>query len=470
MLFHLVRKELLDHMLSLRFAIACVVCLLAFLLSFGLMTRDYREAMSTYNMNRTMHRNELLQISEPWILSSGRMVDRPLNVLNVLVKGISGELTESVRVRHGSVDFPEVGEQVPVAALFSEVDFVFIVGVIMSLLALTFAYDAVSGEYEPGTLKVLMSYSIPRDMVILAKWIGGFLALVGPFALAFSAGLLIAAMTPEVDPGFEDGLSIVSLFLLAMLYIGAIYTLGLLVSCRTQTTSTSITVLLLLWLVLILAVPNMAPVVTTQLVPIPSMESLAREKKELAVDRQRQMRKMVAAEQERTGAEQVWEDSLFRQEMRVFDEETERELKKLEEGYDAQVQEQTRWSGVIARASPLTSFNLAAYDLAAAGIEQEFRFVEALKTYSDTWSEYAEQKAQAFQKHMEQAGRSGEGFRRRDMEALKVDVSDYPRFEFEHMPLADRLALIWVDVLLLLLWNAVFFMAAYISFLRYEIV
>ena len=60
MLLHIVRKELLDQMLSLRFAIACVICLLVFLLSFGLMTREYLEATSAYNMNKVAQRNELL--------------------------------------------------------------------------------------------------------------------------------------------------------------------------------------------------------------------------------------------------------------------------------------------------------------------------------------------------------------------------------------------------------------------------
>ena len=44
MLFHIVRKELLDQLLSLRFAIACVVCLVVFVLSSLVLARDYREA------------------------------------------------------------------------------------------------------------------------------------------------------------------------------------------------------------------------------------------------------------------------------------------------------------------------------------------------------------------------------------------------------------------------------------------
>lgn len=470
MLLHLVRKELLDHMLSLRFAIACVVCLLAFLLSFGLMTRDYSEAMSTYNMNRTMHKNELLQISEPWLLRQGHTVDRPLNVLNVLVKGVTGELTESVQVREGNrLDFPKAAEQNLVAALFPEVDYVFIVGIIMSLLALAFAYDAVAGEHEAGILKVLMSYPIPRDQVILSKWIGGFLALVGPFAIAFVAGLLIAALMPDIDPGLEDSMSIVGLFVLALLYIGAIYSLGIFVSCRTQTGSTSITVLLLLWVVLILAVPNMSPYVTTQLMPIPSMESLDRERKELATDRQKQLQKMIEVEQERSGNERVWDDTLFMQKITKFQEDTQEEVGKLEDGYAVRVQDQTRWSGIIVRISPLASFNLAAYDLAGAGIEQEARFVAALKTYGTTWQEYSQQKQQAFQRYIQEARGEGRHVGRAQMAEFKVDLSDFPRFEFDYMPFADRLNLVWIDVLLLLLWNVVFFMVAYLSFLRYEI-
>ena len=139
MLLHIIRKELLDQLMSLRFAIACVVCLLVFLLSSIVLTRDFREATSTYNMNRVMHRNELHQRTEVWSLDRGVLVDRPLNVMNILVRGLTPELTESIRVQAGSrLDFPKSYEQNPVIALFPSVDYVFIVGIIMSLLALAF--------------------------------------------------------------------------------------------------------------------------------------------------------------------------------------------------------------------------------------------------------------------------------------------------------------------------------------------
>ena len=475
MLLHLIRKELLDQLLSLRFAIACIVCLLAFLLSSLVLTRDYREAMSTFHMNEVLHRNEVLQRSEIWSLFQGLTVDRSLNVMNILVRGRISELTESIKVQPGNrLDFPETYEQNPIVPLFPEVDFAFIVGIIMSLLALAFSYDAVSGEQESGVLKLLMSYSAPRDLVILGKWIGGYLALIAPFVVAFLVGLVVMLLFPEVEISLDNTLAILGLLALALLYLAAVFSLGIFVSCRTQLASTSITVLLLVWVAFILAIPNMAPYLASQLLPVPSRESVNREKAEIQQESWRKMQEMMRAEQERTGKENVWQDEEFRGKMEVYREEIEAEMQKVEDSYMARIRAQTRWSGIAARTSPLTSFHLAALDLAAAGIEQETRFVDALKTYSKTWEGYSNQKREAFDKFMEEKRKeSPDGrffFNPAEMEQFNnMDFSDYPRFAFQYMPFTERLSQVYVDVLLLVVWNVLFFMLAYLSFLRYDV-
>ena len=476
MLFHIVRKELLDQLLSLRFAIACVVCLVVFILSSLVLARDYREAMSTYNMNEVIHRNELMQRTEIWSLMQGIKVNRPLNTMNVLVRGIAGDLTESIQVQQGNrLDFPETYEQNPVLALFPAVDFVFIVGIILSLLALAFAYDAVSGDRESGVLKLTLSYSAPRDLVLLGKWLGGYLALVAPFVTAFVIALLIAALFPEVQPSLDNSLAIAGLLVLALLYLAAIYSLGLFVSCRTSLPSTSITVLLLIWVALILAVPNMAPYLTSQLFPVPSRESVDREKMAHQRELQREFQELTEQWKEEKGLgedDQWWQD----QELRTRAEEhwagIQEELQKVEDDYLTRIQAQTRLSGLVARVSPLTSFNLAAYDLAAAGIAQETAFVEALKAYSQSWQEYSEEKQRPWREFMEKQASSGGGMMMTPeiMEQFRLtDLSDYPRFSFDYMPFGQRLSLVYLDLGLLAVWNILFFMAAYLSFLRYDV-
>jgi ABC-type transport system involved in multi-copper enzyme maturation permease subunit len=429
--------------------------------------------MSTYNMNKVMHRNDVTQRTGVQDLWQGVTVDRPLNVMNVLVRGISAELTESVRVQNGNrMDFLEVYEQNPVVPLFPEVDFVFISGIIMSLLALAFSYDAISGERESGVLKVVMSYSVPRDTLLLGKWIGGYLALIAPFVMSFIAGLVVMALFPEVEIGTDNFLSIFALLLLALLYLAAIYSLGVFVSCRTEIASTSITVLLLVWVVFILAIPNMAPYFTGQLIPAPSRTSIDRGKLEVQQETMRLRQKMMRDEQERSGKEDVWNDEDFQEKLRIFHEEREAEAQKIEDSFMAKIRAQTRWSTYIARISPLTSFNLAALDLAAAGINQEVHFVDALKEYSSTWGSYSDEKSKAWQDFMKERRSSGSRmmFTSADMEQFNnMDYSDYPRFTFTYMPFKDRLQSVYKDVLLLGVWNVLFFMLAYLSFLRYDV-
>ncbi len=473
MLLHIIRKELLDQLLSLRFAIACGVCLLVFLLSSIVLTRDYREAMSTFNMNKVMHRNELLQRTQVSSLFEGVTVDRPLNIMNTLVRGLSKELMESVRVQPGNrLDFPEGWEQNPVLPLFPAVDFVFIVGIIMSLLALAFSYDAVSGEAESGVLKLLMSYSAPRDLVLLGKWIGGYLALIAPFVVSFVLALIVILLFPEVQPDIDSWLAILALFALALLYLAAIYSLGLFVSCRTRLASTSITVLLLVWVVLILAVPNMAPYAVGQFVSIPSRDEIDREKQVKERELSDRYQRIVEEEKERLGTDDIWQDEGFKKRQQDMSEEFKDEIQKIEDSFLKQMNRQTRLSGIVARISPLISFNLAAFDLAAAGIAQEEEYVEALKAFSGTWQEYSEEKQKAWREFL-QRQRSEDGsvsINSGDMERFNIlDLSDAPRFDFSSMPIGDRLSVVYGDLLLLALWNVVFFMLAYLSFLRYPV-
>ncbi|MBT7860556.1 MAG: ABC transporter permease subunit [Gemmatimonadetes bacterium] len=467
MLLHIVRKELLDQLRSLRFAIACAVCLLVMLLSSVVLTRDYGEALSTYNMNRVMHRNELESRTEVWSLYQGVTVDRPLNLMNTLVRGLSQELTESVKVQPGNrLDFPESWEGNPILPLFPAVDFVFIVGVIISLLALAFGYDAVSGEAESGVLKLLLSYSVPRDLVLLGKWIGGYLALIAPFTVSFVLAMLMMLLFPDVEPDLEGTLALLSLFVLALLYLAAVFSLGLLVSSRTRLASTSVTVLLLLWVSFVLAVPNMAPYAVAQIVPIPSQESMRREKAAIQQDWNDRFQKIWREEQEKQGRDDVYDDAL-RERFEGMREEMEAEMQKVSDSQTAQVRHQMRWSGIVARVSPMTSFTLASLDLAASGIDQEERYVESLKAFAEKWGTYAEEKQTAFREAMaNNRGRMTPEF----LEQFNnLDLSDAPQFEFHHMPVADRLTSIYPDVLLLVVWNVIFFMGAYLSFLRYDV-
>jgi ABC-type transport system involved in multi-copper enzyme maturation permease subunit len=261
MLSLIIRKEILEHLLSLRFAISCILCFVVILSSVFVLTKDYREDMLDYRTNLVMHRNQVLGYEHPWeVAGQGIQVDKPLNVMKIFLKGISQQNTTTVRVYSwGEPEFQGASESNPVIHLFPTIDLVFFVSIIMSLLAMVFSYDAVSGEKEQGTLRLMMSYSVPRDTILLGKWIGGYAALIAPFLISFLCGLIVMLMFPDAHLTGANWIQLATIVGIAFLYISAMYSLGLLVSTRTHMASTSITVLLMIWVVMALVIPNLSP-------------------------------------------------------------------------------------------------------------------------------------------------------------------------------------------------------------------
>ena len=252
------RKELLEQLLSLRFAMACIICLVVVLSSTWVMTKEYKESLADYRTNVVLHKNEIEESND--LIGDGIKIDKPLNPMQIFFKGLDQELTATATVNAQSEpQFEANYEGNPVGLLFPPIDLLFFIGIVMSLLAIAFSYDAVAGEKELGTLKLLMSYSVPRDLVLLAKWIGGYLALVVPFIVAVLCGLVVLVLSPTVDLRSQDWGALGLIMFCALLYLAAIYSLGIFVSTRTQLASTSITVLLMVWVLGVLVVPNTAP-------------------------------------------------------------------------------------------------------------------------------------------------------------------------------------------------------------------
>jgi hypothetical protein len=211
----------------------------------------------------------------------------------------------------------------------------------------------------------------------------------------------------------------------------------------------------------------LVPYITSQLLPTPSRQSIKREKAGIRQQAERQQEEMV--HQQSQDNDNIWEDKDFRDKIETLWKEAAANEQKVEDSYLAQMQIQTHWSGMVARLSPLTSFNLAALELGATGIAQEVRFVDALKTYSKTWKKYVAGKKVSFEKFLEETN-DGRNTTDADWERFKnLDFSDYPRFSFQYMGFKDRLAQIYVDVLLLAVWSIAFFMIAHLSFLRYDV-
>ena len=113
--------------------------------------------------------------------------------------------------------------------MFPLVDLVFVVTILMSLVALIFAYDAVSGEKEDGTLKLMLADGLARPQVVLARVAGGGLTLLVPYAMSLIVGLLVILLHPGVGWGAANRGALALVTIATVLYVMLFYALGVFV-------------------------------------------------------------------------------------------------------------------------------------------------------------------------------------------------------------------------------------------------
>ena len=458
MLFLLIRKELLDQLLSLRFTMACIICPLVILSGVFVLTRNYKEALLDYNSNTVIHRNELEEYDDPFDLTNtGVNVDKPLNPMKVFFSGVEEEHTVTARISAvAEPEFQSDYEKNPVSLLFPIMDLAFVGGIIMSLLAIAFSYDAISGEKELGTLKVVMSYSVPRDLVLLSKWIGGYLTLIAPFLLSLLLGLVVLLLFPEVDLTGDDWLSLLLALAGILVYLSTIYSLGIFISCRTGQASTSIMVLLFVWVVMVLVLPNLSPYVAKLGSPVPSMQSIEAEKTRMLEEEQREFQEEwrawmgPAQENNIPFPEIVTKFQTMQTEMRIR---IAAERSKINDQFRHAMSAQVGLARQLAKLSPAAIFIIAVCDLSGTGVQEQEHFRSLLKRYASQWVTYSYGK-------FDPAIFQGE---------KQLDTSDHPRFVYESLNFNERIDETFTDLLILVVWNLIFFMGAYLSFMRYDV-
>lgn len=459
MFSHLIRKELLEQLLSLRFAMACIICLVITISSAVVLTKDYKEALADFRTSTVIHKNELEEGGDLW--GQGVVVDRPMNLLQIFVQGVEREMTASARVtmQQEPQDLAE-HEDNPVSFLFPPIDMLSFIGVVMSLLAIAFGYDAVSGEKESGTLKLLMSYSTPRDTVLLAKWIGGYLALAAPFLLSVVCSLVVVLLFPDVELVESDWLGLICLIGVGLVYLAAVYSMGVFVSARTHQASTSITVLLMVWVLMILVVPNVSPYVAVELVPLRDFTQIDGQKRVFEDEQQERFERTIEAYAEDNPDIERWgDDGRWGAKWNLLERDRLLELidahRKIDTQFMNELRQQISVAKQLSRLSPYSSFAYAAAGLAGTDIRERHRFQESLTHFRRELTPYTTEL-------LSEAWREGRQNERRDF-------SGRPQYEYAQTSIRERLNGVLVDVLILAGWSVVFFMGAYLSFLRYDV-
>jgi len=266
MLLTLLKKEFLEHVLSLRFVMASILSIVLVTVSLIVLKGDYSRKKEAYDANRVAYRRDAeRQGSYSDLELQGVRVEQPPEKLQVSYYGL--EKLEDKTARIMAYLVPTVyGElyKSPVSALFPTPDMLYVVGIVLSLMAFVFSYDAISGERESETLKLALSYSVPRDRFILAKWLGGYLSLLTPFAIALTVAAVIILLSRALGFTASHWQAYLIATIASFLFVAVMFSLGLFVSSRCTRSATAVMILLLIWVGMVLMIPNISPYISNQ--------------------------------------------------------------------------------------------------------------------------------------------------------------------------------------------------------------
>ena len=275
MLMTLIRRELLDNLMTFRFAAAVFITLLLVVANTIVLLKDYEQRLTAYN-KAVKESHEALREEKTYSGYSGALiVHRPPNPLSIFNLGLDKQVGNKIEVYHAFIptmwDAEKHGMDNPFLNLFTSIDIVLVFQGVLSLLALIFAYDALAGERERGTLRLVLTHPIQRGYILFAKYVSAMLCLLVPLLISLLLSIILLTISTTISLSADDFLRIGGIVLTSLLYVSLFYLIGLCISAMTRRTSTALMLCMFVWGVLVLVYPNLI-LTAVDIVPQPNTQ------------------------------------------------------------------------------------------------------------------------------------------------------------------------------------------------------
>jgi ABC-type transport system involved in multi-copper enzyme maturation permease subunit len=212
----------------------------------------------------------------------------------------------------------------------------------------------------------------------------------------------------------------------AVIYLAIFFSLGLMISSLTHRTSSSLVMSLFAWAMLVFVIPNLGNILARQLIKIPSVQ-------QLEVRRQQVWIKEVF---ERINKGKDWTDVQTT---------ISTENDKLIADYRIRFNQLVALSQNITRFSPAAAFTYLATDLAGTGILEERRLKQSVVEYKNLiWDKPTDSDGNI--------------------------IGEFPAFSYDRSSIRQVLNFGGMsNLLVLMLFNVLFFAGAYVVFLKYDV-
>ena len=474
-MWHITKRELYDNLNSLRFALATVLLLGLMLTNAIVHLREHPKRVQNYHNAVAQHQNRLANNAEDSLYKlaergPGWLYKKPSD-LRFCAEG--GETFLPGNVEGGYSRWGKGGEPrlesfwilvyhsaTPdlhnVRPNVTKVDWGFIIGYVLSLIALLFTFDSISYEREQGTLRLTLANPIPRYTVLIGKFLGALISINIPFTLAILLNLLVISTSSDVSLDAEAWGRLGIIFFIALLYTCLFLALGLLVSARVQRSAVSLVILLLVWVTFVVFMPSTLVSIAGRSTPPKAAlgfsersaqfeEELENEYYALRYDPDKSLTRVQILQ---VAGEYVIKDAA--QQERLHEERLKQRIFQI------------RRARAITQISPVTIFQHLLEAFAGTGFERHLQFLENVKSYAQQYRVFIVDTDQADPESLHISGV------REGMSQKSVPLEAIPKFE-DTLSLSKDFNTAAVDLLLLTLFVIILLSGAYLAFVGVEV-
>ncbi len=462
----IIRKELLDHLRSVQFAVLLAASFLLFAVNglvfvqqYGRLNSNYRLHVAQAEQHPSTMGTSLFKSPSPLLfMAEGGEKNTPSGYY------LGPKLT-LLPEPAGTVNFkmPDI----------PELDWAFIIKIVFSLYVILLGFEAISGEKEQGTLRLVLSNPVARAKLLTAK----YLAIISSSAIPLLVGLLISliligAFLPALM-GPSNLVRMAVFFVLALAYLSLFAFLSLFFSALIPRSSLVLLVLLAFWIIFAFFIPDMSGIAAQRFSKVPSEYEMA---KLVGPTIQGEVWKRIAGIQDRIQkGELKTEEDILKEANRAY-EEGQDGVRKLYDDYDKAMEERAALAQRISRVSPAALFQYAAEAVSATGPTAEARFLSDVRNYSRIYDDYVLKKVGKVVgtspwSFSSSATLNGKyiNLESPSPQEYAGDKSDFPRFSESRPSLVDGLRHGLWDIAGLLVWNILLAGLAFSAFLRTDV-
>jgi ABC-type transport system involved in multi-copper enzyme maturation permease subunit len=468
MLKDIIKKEIMETITSAKFVFTFLLCAILILLSVYTGITNYRADLKEYSAAVALNKKNLeSQTSYQTLAGLGTKINKMPLVLGAISNGVSEAVgrVATVNIAYDPNLVDSKYESNPVFSVFGTLDLTFIVKIVLSLFAILFTYDAIVGEKERGTLKLTLSNRVPRDRLILGKVIGGYISLLIPLIIPLVLSLIMLLVFPNVSLAGEDWIRLLVMFLIFFLYLSVFFTLGLFVSARTNRSSTSFLILLFIWVTFVMIIPKVAVMGAAGINPIPSVHEITAKKDAFLQQIQGEYQAKAINYMKENPLKKEENTKDFQARIRKWAEDIQQEATgkidannaALERDYQLRKSSQERLAINLSRISPASALTFSTMSLARTGLDEHDRFLASIRAYKPIFTKWANAK---MMRNIDFTGTAA---------VAKVVLDDMPVHKFDSETLNKSFARTIPDFGLMIVLIIVFFVGAFVSFLKADV-